>query len=62
METQKVKPANPSPEERPDLYDDYDCSDRPLDAPSPVKMPDYIQKLIAERSQKKQRAPQGGEE
>lgn len=44
----------PTPEERPDLHDDYDYSERPEGQPTGVKTPDYIQKLIDEREQRKE--------
>lgn len=44
----------PSPEERPDLYDGYDCQPRQLsDKYRESLRPDYIKKLIAERKAKK---------
>lgn len=39
----------PSPQERPDLYDDFDGTGRQLGEPTGVKTPDFIQKLIAEK-------------
>jgi hypothetical protein len=53
METKDVKKTIPSPEQRPDLYDDFDGIERPEGQPTGVKTPDYIQKLIAERGQRK---------
>lgn len=52
METKDVKKQIPSPQERPDLYDDFDIQDRPDGYQSGVKTPDRIQKLIAERQAK----------
>lgn len=52
METKKVT-TNPSPEQRPDLYDEYDIRTQEQSGPNPVKTPDRIQKLIAERGQRK---------
>jgi len=42
----------PGPEERPDLYDGYDGADRPEGWENPVKAPERIEKLIAERAKK----------
>jgi hypothetical protein len=50
METEMKK--MPTPEERPDLYDDYDGIERPEGYQTGVKTPDYIQKLIDERKGK----------
>jgi hypothetical protein len=49
METEKVKKPMPTPQERPDLYDDFDGVERPAGQGTGVKIPDYIQKLIDER-------------
>lgn len=51
METMNEKQAvkNPTPEERPDLYDHYDGSGRPLFSNTGVGVPDRIQKLIDQR-------------
>lgn len=43
-----LKPV-PSPQERPDLYDDFDGIERPEGYQTGVKVPDYIQKLIDQR-------------
>lgn len=43
---------NPTPEERPDLYDHYDGSGRPLFSKTGVGVPDRIQKLIDQRQGK----------
>lgn len=44
----------PSPEERPDLYDGYDCQPRNLsDKYRDSLRPDYIKKMLAERQAKK---------
>jgi hypothetical protein len=48
MENKSKKPM-PTPEERPDLYDYYDGSGRPLFAKAGIGVPDRIQKLIDER-------------
>jgi hypothetical protein len=53
METEQVKKPIPSPQERPDLYDDYDGG-QATEGKNPVKTPDYIQKLIAERKGRSQ--------
>lgn len=45
-----VKHRNPTPEERPDLYDDYDGGG--LFRETGVKTPERIQKLIDERRAK----------
>lgn len=45
----KPKKPIPTPKERPDLYDHYDGSGRPLFAKTGVGVPDRIQKLIDER-------------
>lgn len=42
----------PTPEQRPDLYDDFDGIERPAGQGTGVTMPDYIQKLIQQRSAK----------
>lgn len=52
METMN-KNKLPTPEQRPELYDDFDCTDRKLGEPTGVKTPDHIQKLIDERAAKK---------
>ena len=36
----------PTPQERPDLYDDFDGTVRPAGQGTGVKTPDYIQKLM----------------
>jgi hypothetical protein len=46
----------PSPQQRPDLYDDFDYDDRPAGWKNPVQLPAEIQKLIDAR-QAKQPAP-----
>lgn len=44
----------PSPEERPDLYDGYDCQPRNLsDKYRDSLRPDYIKKMLVERQAKK---------
>lgn len=54
METINDKAVkNPTPEERPDLYDDYDYTDRPEGYQTGIKTPDYIQKIIDDRAAKK---------
>lgn len=52
MENEKVK-SMPTPEQRPDLYDDFDGVERPEGYQTGVKTPDYIQKLLDEREGKK---------
>lgn len=52
METENVKKTVPTPDQRPDLYDDYDGIERPEGYETGVKTPDYIQKLIDERGKK----------
>lgn len=53
METVKEnKTVNPTPEERPDLYDYYDGRDLPAGYKTGIKTPDYIQKIIDERRAK----------
>ena len=42
----------PIPEQRPDLYDDFDGTGRKLGEPTGVKTPDYIEKMLAERDAK----------
>ena len=49
----EVNKKMPSPQQRPDLYDDFDGTDRPEGQPTGVATPDYIQKLIDERGAKK---------
>lgn len=41
-----LKNKLPTPDQRPDLYDDQDYADRPAGYKTGVKTPDYIQKLI----------------
>lgn len=43
--------STPTPQERPDLYDDYDCQERkPLsDAYLQSALPEHLQKALAER-------------
>lgn len=36
----------PSPQQRPDLYDDFDYADRPAGWKNPVALPAELQKLI----------------
>lgn len=55
------KKQMPSPEQRPDIYDDFDYSDRPDGQPTGVKTPDYIKDLIDARSAK-QSAKDGKED
>ncbi len=44
----------PSPKERPDLYDGYDCQPRNLsDQYRDSLRPDYIKKMLAERKARK---------
>lgn len=45
METMNKKPM-PTPAERPDLYDDFDGVERPAGWVNPVRVPEYLQKLI----------------
>ena len=53
MENVKEKPAiNPTPEERPDLYDYYDYRDLPEGYQTGIATPPRIQKLIDERKAK----------
>lgn len=47
----------PSPQERPDLYDDFDGIERPAGYKTGVQVPERIQKLIAERQAKKKLEP-----
>lgn len=49
METM-TKTKMPTPEERPDLYDDFDYSNRPEGYQTGIKTPDRIQKLIDARN------------
>lgn len=48
MENQ-MTPKMPTPEQRPDLYDDFDGVERPAGAGTGVRTPDYIQKLLNAR-------------
>ena len=50
MENQVKK--TPTPEQRPDLYDDFDGIERPEGYETGVKTPDYIQKLIDAKAPK----------
>jgi hypothetical protein len=52
MDTQNKPVKNPTPEERPDLYDDYDYRDLPAGYQTGIKTPDYIQKLIDAKANK----------
>lgn len=45
METMNEN-QNPTPEQRPDLYDDYDYRELPAGYKTGVGVPDRIQKLI----------------
>lgn len=56
METEKVKTPMPTPQQRPDLYDDFDGIERPEGYDPGIQMPDYIQKMMDER---KPKAPAG---
>ncbi len=47
MET--LKNPTPTPEQRPDLYDDFDGIERPEGYQTGVQTPDYIQKLIDQK-------------
>lgn len=47
----------PTPQERPDLYDDFDGIERPAGYKTGVKVPDYIQKLIDEKQAKQGKTP-----
>ena len=38
-----------SPQQRPDLYDDFDGTNRKPGEPTGVRTPDYLQKLINQR-------------
>ena len=49
METMNEKQKMPTPQQRPDLYDDYDYGDKPADRDTGIKTPDHIQKIIDER-------------
>lgn len=61
METEQVKKQPlPSPQERPELYDDFDYAERPEGYQTGVKTPDYIQQLIDQR-QGKNKLPQAAE-
>ena len=51
METINNK-QNPTPEQKPELYDDYDYRDLPEGYKTGVKTPDRIQKLIDARQKK----------
>lgn len=44
-----LKKSMPTPQERPDLYDDFDYPERPEGWVNPVRVPDRIQKLIDAR-------------
>lgn len=44
-----MKKPNPTPAERPDLYDYCDGIERPEGYETGVNIPDYIQKLIDDR-------------
>jgi hypothetical protein len=48
-------PGMPSPEERPDLYDAYDCQDRPPLSEEYLNAvrPEHIKKAIADRAARK---------
>lgn len=48
METVNNK-KTPTPEQRPDLYDDFDGIERPEGYQTGVKTPDYIQKLLDQK-------------
>ena len=52
MEKEQMKKGVPSPQERPDLYDDFDGIERPEGYKTGIKTPDYIQKLIDQRQGK----------
>ncbi len=55
---------NPTPEQRPDLYDYYDNRDLPIGYKTGVRVPDRIQKLIDEkikRDQIKRQPPEPSE-
>lgn len=58
MEENLKKPV-PTPEQRPDLYDDYDGIERPEGYQTGVKTPDYIQQLIDQRAGKASTEPKG---
>lgn len=49
METINEKKPVPTPQERPDLYDDFDYAERPDGYQTGVKTPDYIQQMIDQR-------------
>jgi hypothetical protein len=61
MKNENEKKLIPSPQQRPDLYDDYDVPAQSSEQANPVKVPDRIQKLIAERQAKAAPAQQAAE-
>lgn len=48
----EMKKGMPTPQERPDIYDDYDYTKRPEGESTGIATPDYIQKLIDARAAK----------